>query len=419
MSVFRFPGLPRLHTFDTWLGYRNYRFLWIGNFCGNNAQWLQLLTVGWLVRELSLGSSSSSLLVVTVGAINTLPGLVVGPWAGVLGDRVDRRKLLISIQTLMAGAAILFSFLVLSERVVVWHAYTYVIFSGVARSFAQPLRQALIANTVPREVLGNALATNVLTITSSRLVGPFAGGFLIATLGFFWPFVMESLFYVLMVLALLPMKTPYFQARPSAGRQSVLADLKEGIVYVWKGERVILNLIMLGLVTNVVLQPFMFLLPVFTDEILQQGPKIGGSLLALNGLGGLLAAFIIASVGFIFRKGWLVICLALFSSLIVIVLAYSSWLWAGILMVGVFGFSQSAFRTTLSTLVQSIIPDNLRSRVTSLRSYGQGFVVVTSLGVGWLADQTSAALAITVMGGAGLALTLVCLFALRRVRALE
>ena len=419
MSVFRFPGLPRLHTFDTWLGYRNYRFLWIGNFCGNNAQWLQLLTVGWLVRELSLGSSSSSLLVVTVGAINTLPGLVVGPWAGVLGDRVDRRKLLISIQTLMAGAAILFSFLVLSERVVVWHAYTYVIFSGVARSFAQPLRQALIANTVPREVLGNALATNVLTITSSRLVGPFAGGFLIATLGFFWPFVMESLFYVLMVLALLPMKTPYFQARPSAGRQSVLADLKEGIVYVWKGERVILNLIMLGLVTNVVLQPFMFLLPVFTDEILRQGPKIGGSLLALNGLGGLMAAFIIASVGFIFRKGWLVICLALFSSLIVIVLAYSSWLWAGILMVAVFGFSQSAFRTTLSTLVQSIIPDNLRSRVTSLRSYGQGFVVVTSLGVGWLADQTSAALAITVMGGAGLALTLVCLFALRRVRALE
>ena len=419
MSVFRLPGIPRLHTFDTWLGYRNYRFLWIGNFCGNNAQWLQLLTVGWLVRELSLGSSSSSLLVVTVGAINTLPGLVVGPWAGVLGDRVDRRKLLISIQTLMAGAAILFSFLVLSERVVVWHAYTYVIFSGVARSFAQPLRQALIANTVPREVLGNALATNVLTITSSRLVGPFAGGFLIATLGFFWPFVMESLFYVLMVLALLPMKTPYFQARPSAGRQSVLADLKEGIVYVWKGERVILNLIMLGLVTNVVLQPFMFLLPVFTDEILQQGPKIGGSLLALNGLGGLMAAFIIASVGFIFRKGWLVICLALFSSLIVIVLAYSSWLWAGILMVGVFGFSQSAFRTTLSTLVQSIIPDNLRSRVTSLRSYGQGFVVVTSLGVGWLADQTSAALAITVMGGAGLALTLVCLFALRRVRALE
>ena len=63
MRLLRIPALPRLHTFDTWMGYRNYRFLWIGNFCGNNAQWLQLLTVGWLVRDLSAGSSSSSLLV--------------------------------------------------------------------------------------------------------------------------------------------------------------------------------------------------------------------------------------------------------------------------------------------------------------------------------------------------------------------
>ena len=419
MSVLGIRGLPRLHTFDTWLGYKNYRFLWIGNFCGNNAQWLQLLTVGWLVRDLSEGSSSSSLLVVTVGAINTLPGLVVGPWAGVLGDRVDRRKLLITIQTFMATAAILFSFLVLSERVTIWHTYAYVIFSGVARSFAQPLRQALIANTVPREVLGNALATNVLTITSSRLLGPFIGGFLIATLGFFWNFVLEAAFYMLMVLALLPMKTPYYRPAESSARKSPLADLKEGIVYIWRGERVIFNLILLGLIPNVVLQPFMFLLPVFTEEILKRGAEIGGSLLALNGLGGLVAAFIIASVGFIFRKGMLVIGLALFSSVSVIVLAYSEWLWAGILMVAIFGFSQSAFRTTNSTLVQSIIPDALRSRVTSLRSYGQGFVVVTSLAVGWFADQTSAVMAVTVMGSVGLALTLCCLLALRRVRALE
>ena len=113
------------------------------------AQWLQLLTVGWLVRDLSAGSSSSSLLVVTVGAINTLPGLVVGPWAGVLGDRVNRRKLLMSIQSIMACCAMLFSFLVLSEQVEVWHAYAYVIVSGVCRSFAMPLRQALIANHRP------------------------------------------------------------------------------------------------------------------------------------------------------------------------------------------------------------------------------------------------------------------------------
>ena len=103
MKLLHLPSLPRMHTLDTWLGYRNYRFLWIGNFCGNNAQWLQLLTVGWLVQRLSEGSSAASLLVISIGAINTLPGLVVGPWAGVLGDRVDRRKLLMTIQSIMAG----------------------------------------------------------------------------------------------------------------------------------------------------------------------------------------------------------------------------------------------------------------------------------------------------------------------------
>ncbi len=418
MKLLHVPSLPRMHTLDTWLGYRNYRFLWIGNFCGNNAQWLQLLTVGWLVQGLSSDSGSSSLLVIGVGAINTLPGLVVGPWAGVLGDRVDRRKLLMTIQCIMAGCAMLFSFLVLSDRIEIWHAYAYVIISGVCRSFAMPLRQALIANTVPREVLGNALATNVFTITSSRLVGPAIGGVLIASLGFFWNFVLESTFYVLMVLALIPMKTPYYEGGDRSRRRSAVGDLKEGIAYVWKGERALFNLMCLGLITNVVLQPFMFLLPVYTDEILQQGAEIGGSLLAINGLGGFFAAFIIASFGFIFRKGHVVLGLAALSSVLVIVMAYVQWLIPAVILVSAFGFSQSGFRTTNGTLIQELAPDNLRSRITSLRSYGQGFVVAVSLGIGWVADTTSVSTAITVMGAAGLVLTFICIALMYRVRRL-
>jgi len=71
--------LPRPRTFDAWAGYRDYRFLWTGNFCANTAQWLQLLSLGWLIHHLTEGSSASSMLVVTVGGINTLPGLLVGP----------------------------------------------------------------------------------------------------------------------------------------------------------------------------------------------------------------------------------------------------------------------------------------------------------------------------------------------------
>ena len=140
--------------------------------------------MGWLVRALTESSGFSGFLVVTVGGLSTLPVLVVGPWGGVLGDRVNRRKLVIGIQSFMAVTAILFTLLVLSGRVEWWHAYLYVLVNGVCRSVNQPLRQALIANTVPRDVLINAYATNVLTITGTRIIGPFLGGVPIATLGF-------------------------------------------------------------------------------------------------------------------------------------------------------------------------------------------------------------------------------------------
>ena len=162
----------------------------------------------------------------------------------------------------------------------------------------------------------------------------------------------------------------------------------------------------------------MFLMPVFTDEILGRGADVGGALLAVNGAGGLLAAFIIASVGFVYRKGIVVFGTAILSSITVILLGQMHWLVPAFLMVALLGFSQSAFRTTNGTLIQSLVSDTLRSRVTSLRSYGQGFVVFTSLLVGWFAGSTSATVAIMVMGALGLALTLAYLLIAKRVRDL-
>lgn len=418
--------LPRLHTFDSLIAYRDYRFLWVGNFCANSAQWLQLLSVGWFVRDLTAGSASSSLLVISVGAINTLPALFVGPLGGVLGDRVDRRRLIMSVQLFMAAAAIVFATIVVSDRGIafspaakVWFAYTYILVSGIARSIIQPLRQALIANTVPREALGNALATNVFTITSTRLIGPFVGGILIATLGFFWNFTAEALLYVAMVLVFIPMKTPYYRGRGATKGSSAISDLKEGIRYIWKEERVIFNLMVLGLIPNLILQPFMFLLPIFTVEVLGRSADVGGFLLSANGAGGLLAAFIIASVGFVFKKGTMVLGMAIASSVAVILLAQSQWLFAAIFAIALVGFCQSAFRTANGTLIQTIVPDNLRSRVTSLQGYGRGFIVFSSLLIGWLADSTSVSTAITVIGLVGLGYGILATLTLGRVRSHE
>ena len=393
--------------------------MWIGNFFANGALWLQLLSVGWLVQHLTEGETSSALLVVTIGAVNTLPSLFVSPWGGVLGDRLDRRKLVMSLQLFMTCMAFFFAFLILMDLIRVWHVYSYVLISGVCRSLIQPLRQALVANTVPKEAIGNALATNVLTITGTRLIGPFFGGILITFLGFFWNFIAEGLLYLGMVLAFLPMRTPYYQPRRESQAKSFLSDIKEGVVYICKGEQVILHLMILSLIPNVLLHPVWFMFPIFTVEVLKAGPDVGGYLLAITGLGGLIAALVISSFGFIFKKGKLVLVSVLFSSITVIIFAQSPLVPVAFVVIAAMAFFQSGFRTTNGTLIQTLVPDELRSRVTSLQSIGMGLVLFSSLAIGWFVSLTSVVFAITIVGLVGVGLSLAMMLILKRVGRLE
>ena len=130
------------------------------------------MSIGWLVKELSEGLAIGGLLVVSASAINTLPGLAVNPLTGVLGDRLDRRKLVIGVQAVAGVLALGFAFLVASDYIRPWHAYAYVLISGSCLAITQPMQQVLISNTVPREAMVNAYAINTLTITGTRIFGP-------------------------------------------------------------------------------------------------------------------------------------------------------------------------------------------------------------------------------------------------------
>ncbi|MQG14260.1 MAG: MFS transporter [SAR202 cluster bacterium] len=413
------PQRPRrrLQTLDSWRAYRDFRFLWIANFFANTAQWLQLLSIGWLVRDLTDSFASSGLLVVTVGGMTTLPTLVVGPWAGVLGDRVDRRKLVMAVQAFMTVAAVIFAFVVHSGHVEWWHAYIYVFISGICWSISLTVRQTLVANTVPREALVNAYASNTLTITGTRMVGPFVGGILITTIGFTWNFAIEAGLYSATVLAFFPMKTPYLQTRPEDSGGSPLANFMEGLRYVRKQERVIWNLLVVGLIPNVLLHPVWFVLPVFTVEVLHRSADTGGILLAVTGFGGLLSALTIASVGFGYNRGLICLAAILLASTTVVLFAFSHWLFLAMILIGLMSLAQATFRTSSSTLIQSLVPDHLRSRITSLHLYSQGFVFMSSLAVGLLVDLTTVVIALSVVGGAGILLGAISYLTLPGLRA--
>lgn len=396
--------IPRLQTFDSLSAYPDFRLLWIGNFFSNNALWLQMLTAGWLVRSLTDNSPYSTFFVVTVGGMAMLPGLVMAPIAGTLGDRLDRRKLVIGIQSFMAVFAFLFAIMVGQQLVAVVHAYAYVFISGICLAVTQTNRMALIANTVPRESMSNAFATNVMTIPGTRMVGPFVGGILIYNLGFFWNFSLEALLYLGTVAAYLPMKTPYMERRKTEGTQSFLADLIAGFTYVWKDKRVLLYITLLGFIPNTILEPAMFLLPVFTTEVLKRGADVGGYLVAINGFGGLLMAFLIASFGFIFKKGTIVVVSTIVSSIVILLFSHAGILPLAFLLIMVFAPSQTAFRTATVTLLTLIAPDEMRSRVMSLQRYSMGGVVIFSLVVGWFAGITSVSIALAAIGLLGVTL---------------
>ena len=159
--------------------------------------------------------------------------------------------------------------------------------------------------------------------------------------------------------------------------------------------------------------------PILTVQVLKAGFDVGGYLLAITGLGGLIAAVTISSFGFIFKKGKVALGSVIFSSITVILFAWSPWVPVAFIVIAVMAFFQAAFRTTNGTLIQTLVPDELRSRITSLQGIGRGLVVFSSLAVGWFVSFTSVVFAITTIGIAGITISASFYIAFKKIKILE
>ena len=415
--------MPRIQTLDSWRAYRDFRYIWTANFCGNTAQWLQLLTLGWLVRHLAEGGENSALLVVGVGGAVALPGIIVGPWGGVLGDRLNRKNLLMGLEGFMAMTALIFALLVRVDYVEVWHAYAYALIAGSCESIKMPVRQALIANSVPPKAISNAYATSVITIPGTRMIGPFIGGLIVATFGFFWNFAIEAGLYMGVVLCLLPMKTPYYLGIRTASKVSgvigVFSDIADGFRYLWKKQRVLSLLMILSSGPNIICHPVLFLLPMFTVNVLGRGVDYGGYMMAVNGAGGFLMVFLISAFGFPRLRGMTCLLSALASAVLTLLLSQSIWLPTAFLVLALFGASQTAYRTTNGVMTQTLVDDGYRVRVMSVYRIVMGMVVFFSLLVGWFADMTSPRWALALMGILALAISVAYLVSASSIRRQE
>ena len=419
------------HTSNGWhrtfesLTYRNYQFLWTGNLLINTADWLQVLTVGWLMLRMTGGNA---LLTGTVVGIRSLPILFLGPWAGVLADRVNRRYLIAFTQIGLAASAIVFAILVAStdfsagyssdNTLKTWHLFAYVIITGILHTLIRPVRQALIPNVVPKPVLRNAMALNATTRTGTRLLGPALGGVLIEVLGgFSWNFYIEAGAYCCVIVMMFLMRTPY-QTESTARDESIWNNMKEGLIYIWNN-RVILHLIVMTVIPNFVFQPLVFIMPIFVTDALGGSEGMGGLLLSVMGVGGVVSTIVIASLGFRLGTGKTVILSLVIGTTSILLMAQIPWIPFTILMFLIMGFAQTQFRVGNSTLVQSLVPDELRGRVTSVYQFDNGFTPVAVLITSSMVQWTDIVTTMTIISSISLCFSISLLFFAKLVKQLE
>ena len=408
------PPSGRVKTFSSLQNHVNYRYLWTGNLFANCAQWLQFTTIGWLALDIS-GSAFHSILTV---AVRALPLLILGPWGGVLADRLDRRKLVMGVQVVMVSSALAFGILLANGKIdSIWHVYAYMLVSGIAFAFVQPTRQALVANVVPREDLGNALALNAMAVTSMRLAGAAISGVLIETVAFHWNFFVESALYVGMIVLLAPMKTPYRQDSERT-KASPLADLKEGFQFIF-GSREMVRLMVMNFVRTGVFMPLLLFLPAYTEEALGRGAGVSTAMIVIMGAGGLLATIMISSFGFFTKKGLVTLLTLISGSSVILILGLSQWVWVSVPIMLIMGLSQTHFIVANQTLIQTLVPDNLRGRVTSVWHYESGLIPLFAAITGGVGLLVGIGTAMAIGGVIALSISLIFLSRFGNIRRLD
>ena len=353
--------------------------------------------------------------------MRSIPFLVIGPMAGVFADRIDRRKIVLVTQSVMALVVLAFAGAVQLGVVVgtlgVIYALAFSFITGVIHSLIQPVRQAMVANTVPREDLWNAVALNSIAGNVARVVGPGLGGVLIAWLGPALNFFLEGILYILMVLVMIPIALPYREAI-TARRASMLANLKQGFAYVIS-EQVVLRLLLVACISDILLAPVIHLMPVIASEVLGQGSEVYGFLVLATGVGGIISTISFASLGGVFRRGSVGLLALMLLSGSAILLGLSTWVWVSLIAMFGFGFFRLAFKINNNTLVQTTIPDALRGRVMSIYHLDHGLTPLASMTLGLIAEFWPANFVVVLVGVVSLALTIYAFIAYSDMRRMS
>ncbi|MBN1666126.1 MAG: MFS transporter [Anaerolineales bacterium] len=368
------------------LSHANFRLFFAGQLVSVIGIWMQSTALQWLVYRIT--GSQTSLGMVTF--ISFLPVLILSLYMGVLTDQFSRRTLLLITQAWFALLAIILAVLTWLELIQYWHILLLSFLLGIGNALDMPARQAFVVEMVDdkKSDIMNAISLNSALFNIARIIGPAIGGAVVAALGEAPAFAINGLSYLAVIWALFLMKlTP---AKVQVTQFRSLEKMKAGFRYI-AAQREIIGLIVMVAAFSMVGFGALTLVPVFAKDILQIGVAGFGRLLSWQGIGALAGALVLILTGNHFHKGRLMLSSRLLLGPAIIGLALARLPWLSMLLMAVIGYSFLTQLVLTNTLIQTIVPDELRGRVLSTYTWALGgFYPLGSLLIGFLGDQIGA-----------------------------
>jgi MFS family permease len=365
--------------------HRNFRLFFAGQTISVIGTWIHAVAMSWMVYRLS----GSALLLGLTGFASLAPILIFSPLAGLIADRVDRRRLLIFTQIVAAVHALGMAVLAYFDLLGAWHVIALAGVLGVIHAWDTPLRQSFLPEMVPaREDLPSAVAFSAFMQQAGRLVGPTIAGLLLTLGSETWCYFVNGLSKIAVIAAVVVIHVAPRSITPRAAR--FWSELTEGMRYAWQTVPVRMLLTVMAIVSFMI-APYQALMPIFAAEIYHGGADTLGYLMGAAGIGGGTAVLILAGRKDVRGLARIIIGAAIIAGFALIGFALCHWLWLAYVLMFIVGAGMLVVITGTSTILQVIVPDEKRGRVMSLFTMSfMGTVPVGSLVAGAVADLIGA-----------------------------
>jgi MFS family permease len=352
------------------LRHRDYRLFFFGQLVSLVGTWMQSVAQAWLAYRLT----GSAALLGALAFAGQFATFLLSPVGGLVADRAAKRRILLVTQAASMGITLVLAGLTLSGRISLGALIAGAVALGLVNGFDIPARQAFVVDLVGRRDLVNAIALNSSVFNGARVVGPAIAGLVVAAVGEGWCFLVNGLSYLAPLVALGLMRPP---AAPRRARRGALADLADGLRFVVARRPVRALLLLLGIVSFTGM-PYAVLMPVFASRILDGGARGLGVLMSCSGLGALGGALYLASRTGIAGLGRIVAGAAALLGAALVAFALSRHFALSAALLVPVGFAMILQMAASNTLLQSMVPDELRGRV--MAAYAMMFLGMAPLG---------------------------------------